>query len=136
MSISKNKEKVRELIFERFQEDLMGPIFGEKEDLDRESAPGGPDDEYILGKIYPKKTEHTDEVLEEINEEKVTSSGKSIRDEGVDNDQSKINKTFNKPSSIGLSFFLTSTSSNIELEMELNYGKYKNMEEEDEGGKK
>ena len=59
MSSSNNSEKVRELIFERFKEDLIGPIYGKQEKLNRDIAREGPEAEYLLGMLYPKKRIHS-----------------------------------------------------------------------------
>ena len=87
---SDNSEKVRELIFNRFTQDLLGPIYGDKEELYRDMAPNGPEQEYLLGMLYPKKSQHTDEVKDEIGHE---TNQKDL--EGSITDDGKIMKAFN-----------------------------------------
>ena len=100
----KKQEKVRELLINRFQQDLIGPHNG---DLSEEIyfARKGPDSEYFTGKLYAKKTKREEDENAQLLEE----TGRAQVEQVL---ESEIPKKFDKPSSMGLSFFLESLSFN------------------------
>lgn len=117
----KGPEKVRSLILERLESDFMGPIYGRKEEIDFASK--GPDSEYLTGKLYPKKTKVEEEEKQRIAEE----AGYTPIEQDL---EKEIEKKFDKPSSMGLSFFLQNSASAFELKLQLEAGVYQQKKKE------
>ena len=113
-------EQVRELLIERFEQDLLGPHDSDtSEEID--FAIKGPDSEYFTGKLYPKRTQ-----LDE--DEKVQVEAETGYDQVSHVVESEIQKKFDKPSSMGLSFFIESKKNEILLKATFSGGVYKSIE--------
>ncbi len=113
----KKQEKVRELLINRFQQDLIGPHNG---DLSEEIyfARKGPDSEYFTGKLYAKKTKREEDENAQLLEE----TGRAQVEQVL---ESEIPKKFDKPSSMGLSFFVSTDREEFELSAYFSAGIYK-----------
>jgi hypothetical protein len=116
--------KVRDIIIERFKEDLIGPVGGSGEELFKD-----PDYNYHSGKLYPLG-EEADEIDEDdLNEGFSTNStSHDFCDDQV--------KKFKQVSSMGLSC-MVNTAKNPTIDLEVNFGFYikSTILEENEGGK-
>ena len=55
--------EVRDIYIKRLKQDLMGPYQGRPDEV-IDFSPEGPDKEYFIGKIYPKNSEISEDVLE------------------------------------------------------------------------
>ena len=118
--------EVRDIYIKRLKQDLMGPYQGRPDEV-IDFSPEGPDKEYFIGKIYPKNSEISEDVLEEIIEE---SKGKGSEDTKADE---TINR-FDRPSSFGLTLAIR-RSSNPKLNIYSDFGKYFHEKTQDESGK-
>jgi len=122
------QEKVREILIERFEQDLIGPHDG---DLCEEIyfARQGPDSEYFTGKLYSKRTKREEDENAQLLEE----TGRAQVEQVL---ESEIQKKFDKPSSMGLSFFVRTDKEEFELNAYFSAGMYKSKSKKVEVQKK
>ena len=113
----KEQEKVRTILIKRLEQDLIGPHDG---DLSEEIyfARKGPDTEYFSGKLYPKRTKREEDENVQLLEE----TGRAQVEQVL---ESEIQKKFDKPSSMGLSFFVKTNKKKFKLKAYFSAGIYK-----------
>tara|TARA_Y100001970_G_scaffold252985_1_gene327283 strand:- start:3424 stop:6561 length:3138 start_codon:yes stop_codon:yes gene_type:complete len=118
-----SQTKVREIIIDRFKEDLIGPVDGINEELFKD-----PDYNYHSGKLYP-----TGEDINEIDKDDM-NEGFSTKSTSHDFCDDQVKK-FKQVSSMGLSCMLNSEKDPT-INIEINFGFYikSSVVEENEDG--
>ena len=115
--------QVRQKILDAVRQDLIGPIGGENEVLEKDS----PTQTYITGILFPADSAITED--ENYNDIEFTDAGPDSEGEnyGFNTDEDEkpedsVKKGFQRPSSMGISFYIKSDVK--QLNATVRYGKY------------
>lgn len=132
---------VRNLLLDAVRKDLIGPGDGENEIIT-----DNPSTKYITGILFPPendkenphdKNQLDDNDLTSLTEEEdfvpIADFKNSAQDEDDENQSEKSANVYQKPSSIGLSFYLDSKV--LLLKIKIRYGTYDELPKEDENEK-
>lgn len=123
---------VRNLLLDAVRKDLLGPSDGENEIIT-----DNPSTKYITGILFPPENGENDKDLIPLVEESdfvPLASSEIPEQDGDDESQSeKSANVYQKPSSIGLSFYLDSKV--LLLKIKIRYGTYAELPKEDENEK-
>lgn len=115
--------QVRQKILDAVRQDLIGPIGGENETLEKDS----PTQTYITGILFPADSAITED--ENYNDIEFTDAGPDSEGENYgfstdedDKPEDSVKKGFQRPSSLGISFYIKNDVK--QLNAIVRYGKY------------